>query len=264
MRRDYCENEFILDTKHTLNTLNELNSASTWENQNINLFTLDAEKLYPSILPRYVEALQDLLSNINEDDVNIGKAVKEFVKLSLEESYITYKDSVFKPKIGIPTGGSLSPQLADIVLYWLLFKKIDTSTMSTNELRFWRRFIDDGIGIWRGSKRSFDAFVKKLNRETNKYGINFPLNEVQFGKSVNFLDVTLFIDENNHIQYRSYSKPTDAKRYLRPQSFHPRNVFTSVPLSQMIRTIEHNSMKQSEMTEMEKMKDDFVQNGYPR
>ena len=221
------------------------------------------EKLYPSIQPQYAEeALQDLLSEINKEDAKTGKAIEAFVKLSLEESYITYKDGVFKPKIGIPTGGSLSRQIADIVLHWLLFKKIDTSVMNSNELRFWRRFIDDGIGIWRGSRRSFNSFVKKLNKETNKYGINFPLDEAQFGKSVNYLDATLYIDENNHIQYRSYTKPTDAKRYLRPQSFHPRNVFTSVPLSQMIRTIERNSTEQSEVTEMKKLKEDFVRSGY--
>ena len=98
----------------------------------------------------------------------------------------------------------------------------------------------------------------------NRYGINFPVNEVQFGKSVHFLDVILFIDENNRIQYRSYSKPTDAKRYLRPQSFHPKNVFTSVPLSQMIRTIERNSSEDTRTTEMEKMKEDFVRSGYKR
>ena len=107
---------------------------------------------------------------------------------------------MFKPKVGIPTGGSLSRQIADVFLHWLLFKKIDTSLMNPNELKFWRRFIDDGLGIWRGSRRSFETFVKKLNRETNKYGINFPINEIQFGKSVNFLDITLYIDEENCIQ----------------------------------------------------------------
>merc|ERR1712240_866103 len=106
--------------------------------------------------------------------------------------------------------------------------------MNPNELRFWRRFIDDGIGIWRGTRRSFEAFVRKLNKETNKYGINFPIDEIQFGKLVNFIDVTLYIDDQNKIQFKSYSKPTDAKRYLRPQSFHPRNVFKSVLLSQKI------------------------------
>ena len=261
MSREYCGEEFLLDTKHLLNSIKDLNSNITGRNQNINLFTLDVEKLYPSIQPRYAEeALLDLLENIAEEDSKVGEAIKQFVELSFKESYITYKEEVFKSSIGIPTGGSLSRQLADVFLHWLLFKKL--KIMTRPELQFWRRFIDDGFGIWRGSRRSFDAFVNKLNKETNKYGINFPVGEVQFGSAVNFLDVSLYIDEHNTVQYKSYTKPTDAKRYLRPQSFHPKNVFQSVPLSQMIRTIERNSTETTLTTEMEKMKNDFIRSGY--
>ena len=131
-------------------------------------------------------------------------------------------------------------------------------------MKFWKRFIDDGFGIWRGSKRTFIAFVKKLNSETNKYGINFPINEMQFGKLVNYLDSTLYIDTNNKIQYRSYSKPTNAKMYLQPSSYHPRNVFNSVPYSQMIRTIEHNSTEEDRKRETEELMNNLEKSGYKK
>ena len=115
---------------------------------------------------------------------------------------------------------------------------------------------------WRGTRRSFENLVKRLNVETNKFGINFPIKELEFGKSVNFLDVTLYIDENNCIQYKSYKKPTDSKRYLRPQSFHPKSVFKSVPFSQMIRTLEHNSVEETKISEMEKLSKDLERSGY--
>ena len=150
-----------MDTKHLLNKIKEINENKNWGNQNIHLFTLDVEKLYPSIQPALAEeALQDLLNDIDEKDRKTGKAIKAFVQLSFQESYISYKDQLFKSKVGIPTGGSLSRQIADTFLHWLLFKKIDPSIMNATELQFWSRFIDDGIGIWRGFKRSFDAFVK--------------------------------------------------------------------------------------------------------
>ena len=136
--------------------------------------------------------------------------------------------------------------------------------MTTNELKFWKRFIDDGLGIWRGTKRSFETFVRKLNNETMKYGIKFPVGDIQFGKSVHFLDITFYIDEHNRIHYKGYTKPTDAKRYLRPQSFHPKTTFTSVPLSQMIRTIERNSSEENLRTELEKLHADFIKSGYER
>ena len=263
--RNYCNTEFILDTKHILSMINELNDNNTLTNETFNLFTIDVEKLYPSIQPQLAEeAVTDLITNLDEESAAVAEAVKQFVKLSLDESYVTYKERVFKPKVGIPTGGSLSRQIADTYLHWVLFKKINPDIMTANELRFWKRFIDDGIGIWKGTKRTFISFLKKLNKETNKYGINFPINEAQFGKSVHFLDVTFYIDENNHIQYKSYTKPTDSKRYLRPQSFHPKTVFESVPYSQMIRTLERNSTAQTKAAEIETLKKDFVKSGYSR
>ena len=134
--------------------------------------------------------------------------------------------------------------------------------MSSAQIKLWKRFIDDCIGIWKGSKWQFDAFVKKLNAATRRYGIHFPLSEIQFGDLVNFLDVTFYLGENNIIHYRSYTKPTDAKRYLRPQSFHPKNVFKAVPFSQMISTLERNSEESWKDKEMKKMIEDFKKSGY--
>ena len=82
-----------------LGKINELNANNTFENQNIHLFTLDVEKLYPSIQPRYaLEALQDILANIEEEDRKIGEAIEAFVRLSLEESYVSYKDGVLNQR----------------------------------------------------------------------------------------------------------------------------------------------------------------------
>ena len=244
--------------------IDDLNSSRTLENQNVHLFTLDVEKLYPSIQPELaIKAIEDLLeSTRDEKESTLGEAILSFVKLSFAESYVTYKDGVYKPKVGIPTGGSLSRQIADSFLHWTLFKRIDPSLMSSSQIRFWKRFIDDCIGIWRGSRRSFENFVNKLNNATKQYGIYFPPNEMQFGDIVTFLDITLYLGENNKIFYRSYTKPTDAKRYLRPQSFHPKNVFKAVPFSQMLSTLERNSEETWEEKEMEKMLGDFKKSGY--
>ena len=134
--------------------------------------------------------------------------------------------------------------------------------MNSTQIRFWKRFIDDCIGIWRGSRRSFEAFVKKLNDAIKQYGIHFPRSEMQFGDIVHFLDITLYLSEGNIINYRGYTKPTDAKRYLRPQSFHPKNVFRAVPFSQMISTLERNSEEGWKEKEMSKMVEDFKKSGY--
>ena len=156
----------------------------------------------------------------------------------------------FSSKIGIPTGGSLSRQIADIFLHWVLFVKANPNIPSIEAIRFFKRFIDDCIGVWRGSRRSFDNFVKMLNREAAKYGLHFPVKEIQFGKSVTILDLTAYLDSENTIQYKGYTKPTDAKRYLNTKSFHPSSVFKSIPYSQMIRTMENNSKEDTKTVQI--------------
>ena len=101
-------------------------------------------------------------------------------------------------------------------------------------IQLWERFIDGCIGIWRGTKRTFDQYVQQLNAETKKYGIEFPVEESQFGKSINFLDLSVYLDDQNTIQHKGYSKPTDSKRYLNPSSFHPLAVFDAIPFSQFL------------------------------
>ena len=118
--------------------------------------------------------------------------------------------------------------------------------------------------MWRGSKRSFDNFVNQLNREAAKFGIKFPLKEIQFGKSVDFLDLTVYLGDDNTIQYKGYTKPTDAKRYLNVKSFHPRSVFKSIPYSQILRTIENNSKETTRTAQLNELVEHFENSGYSR
>ena len=229
----------------------------------MNLFTLDVEKLYPSIQPELaLLAIHDALAMDKTTDKKTKTAIEHFIRLSFEQSYVSYRNECFKSKIGIPTGGSLSRQIADIFLHWILFIKMSPKLSLLEAIRFWKRFIDDCIGIWRGTQRSFINFVNQLNAETSKYGIRFPLNEMQFGKSVHMLDLFVYLEENNRIHYKSYMKPTDAKRYLNPNSFHPRSVFYSVPFSQLLRTLRNNSKEETKTAELNKCISHFKNSGY--
>ena len=243
----------------------ELNSSKKLQNENVNLFTLDVEKLYPSIQPKLVLlAIKEAFATDKTTENKTKQACDELIKFSFNNSYISYKGETFNSKIGIPTGGSLSRQIADIFLHWVLFVKANPNITSIEAVRLFKRFIDDCIGVWRGSRRSFDNFVNLLNREAAKYGIKFPVQEIQFGKSVDFLDLTVYLDEDNSIQYKGYTKPTDARRYLNTRSFHPRSVFTSIPYSQMLRTAENNSKEETRSKQLIDLTKHFENSGYKK
>ena len=95
-----------------------------------------------------------------------------------------------------------------------------------------------------------------------RYGFKFPLKEIQFGKSVHILELCVYLDELNQIHYCGYTKPTDAKRYLNPNSFHPRSVFNSIPFSQMLRTLRNNSEEGRRAVELQQCIDHFSNSGY--
>ena len=95
-----------------------------------------------------------------------------------------------------------------------------------------------------------------------KYGIKFPINEVQFGRVIHFLDLCIYLDENNRIHYCGYAKPTDAKRYLNPLSFHPASVFNSIPFSQLLRTLRNNSKIETRNEELLQCVSYFKNSGY--
>ena len=259
----YCENEYIQDSPHLTELIKKYNEKEKQPNKQINLFTIDVEKLYPSIKTNLaIEALKDMLSTNESLDTNTKIAIDAFVKFTLEEAFITYKDDCYKSKIGIATGGCNSRQIADIYLQWMLFKKIKPKLKDWSSIEFWKRFIDDGIGLWTGEEIEFHNFIKNLNKEAQLYGIHFPIKEIQFGRSVNFLDLTIYLDNQNQIQYKLYIKPTDARTFLNPGSFHPPHIFESIPFSQMIRIIKRNTKEESCNNDLELIKNDLIKCGY--
>ena len=132
-------------------------------------------------------------------------------------------------------------------MHWILYQHAFPNLQDSAEsVIYWKRYIDDIFGIWKGTREQFNIFMQRLNGITKGFGITF--DGEQFGSSVSFLDVTLFFDDNNLIQHRLYTKPTDSRRYLNTSSFHDPAVFKSVPLSQLLRVMNRNSVLDLRLT----------------
>ena len=261
----YCKNEYIKDTPHLTDLIKEYNEIEKQSYEQLNLFTIDVEKLYPSIQPNLaIEALKDMINSDESLDNNVKTIIDTVIKFTLEETFVTYQDECYKSKVGIPTGGCNSRQLADIFLQWLLFKNIKPKLRNWTLITFWKRFIDDGFGLWKGTQEEFQKFINNLNKESQKFNIHFPITEVQFGKTVNFLDLTIYLDDQNKIQHKLYTKPTDARTYLNPGSFHPSHVFASIPFSQMIRIIKRNTKEETCKKDLESLHSDLIKCGYKK
>ena len=259
--RTYCKDEFLLDTPDLLNHIKLINSETRNNNMKSLLFTLDVISLYPSIRPEMaLKALEDGLVNDHSLGGNMRDVLMEFTELILSNSFISFENGVYITKEGIPTGNCISRQIADFSMHWLIFKQLKDKLPLWHLITFWKRFIDDIIGRWAGTVRQFHLFVHSLNTFAAPYGIQF--GDFQIGRSVNFLDVKLYLDEDDKIQYRLYKKETDARLYLKPTSFHPNHVFKSIIFSQMIRIIDRNSQDHTCVEDLQELKDDLMQSGH--
>ena len=81
---------------------------------------------------------------------------------------------------------------------------------------------------------------------------------------MNFLDLTIYLDNENKIHHKLFIKPTDARSYLNTNSFHPKHVISSIPFSQMIRVIKRNTDEDSCVEDLNVLKDDLIKSGYNR
>ena len=264
--RSYCKDEYLLDTDDLLSQVKDYNRALELtqlnERQELLLFTLDVEALYPSI--RKDLALQSLQEALMEDptvDEATQEAVNTFIQIIFGYSYVTFQGKCFRSKEGIQTGGCCSRQLADCTLHRLI-KLIKSGISLWVFIALWKRFIDDIFGLWRGTKAQFEEFVVELNLACAQYGIKF--GDYSVGTSVNFLDVTLSLNPAGLIDYKLYMKPTDSRLYLRTESFHPSHVFDSVALSQMLRIMNRNSTERGKARDLDKLEGDLERSGHTK
>ncbi|CAJ0957850.1 unnamed protein product, partial [Ranitomeya imitator] len=104
----------------------------------------------------------------------------------------------------------------------------------------WRRFIDDVILIWEGSRADLDSFICGLN--INNFGLEF--TPTISDSTINFLDLTIFI-EDGHLRTKCYRKEVDSNSFIHTRSCHlpykrhlctPSNSLT--PNSTMVKTKE--------------------------
>lgn len=102
--------------------------------------------------------------------------------------------------------------------------------------------------------------MDQLNRLTGPFGIRF--DGAQFGKELSFLDVKIYLDENNSLQYRLHIKQIDSRRYLNTNSFHDPAVFKSVPLSQLVRVMNINSLEVTRHQDVTRLISDLRGSGY--
>ena len=100
-------------------------------------------------------------------------------------------------------GSPLSPILAEI--YMNNFEnEILNNSKYKNNIKIWKRYVDDILLIWSGTDRQLD----KLLIDINKVNEDIKFTIEKGNKQINYLDLDIKINDELKFEFKIFRKPT--------------------------------------------------------
>jgi hypothetical protein len=158
------------------------------------IFTIDFKSLYTNILTDdAINSIKELVMEFS-DVIQNADFVIGLLNVILKNSLMTFHGEYFQQIFGVIMGTNVAPILANIYLARL--ENILRNKCVTDNKLVWpilfKRFIDDGFGVTKGSKKDFEYWVSEFNklRET------ITIDKFKYGDAVDFMDLFIFKGES--------------------------------------------------------------------
>jgi hypothetical protein len=182
------------------------------------------------------------------------------LKVVLEHAYVQHDGLVYKQHFGLGMGLSCACQLANQFIFHLtrdLFRK-------------WTRpeppcllsslcYIDDGLGIWRGSEPEWRQFMVELNSLSDSVKFTTVFSK----ESVTFLDLQLFKHpDSDRLVHRAFSKPLSLHQFIPALSAHNPQCLRSFVFGESLRLARNCSFEADFISAVSHLKGYLLQRGY--
>ena len=170
------------------------------------IIVYDIVRLYPSIPHELCYVL--LRRHLNAQGCRYTDFVIAALRIILNRNYCVFNGRTWRQFIGFATGISCGAEIANLFIYVLtrfVFRRYE------EYISLHRRFIDDGIILWSGSKQAALAMFT----DVNALDINIELTfEISALKAI-FLDILIF--KGSRFKRLGF---LDTKTYQKPMSRH--------------------------------------------
>ncbi|KAL7534531.1 hypothetical protein ACHAXR_005939 [Thalassiosira sp. AJA248-18] len=222
----YFKNTFALKKE-----LNDLKLPA-----NASLFTYDAVSMYTNIDTE--ECIARLEAFLLDPQVQKRfqhyppKALIEAIKIVMRNNRMRFGDLLVKQLIGIAMGMSPAPTIAN--LFVAIHENQDLLKYLGTFLKYLKRFIDDGIGIW---LHDANPITDENNWRIFQTAVNSGGLTWEFTKrsnSIVFMDMRIEIEEGR-IVTSLYAKPLALYLYIPPHSCHAPGVHNGTIFGNVLR-----------------------------
>lgn len=246
----------LIDTPHLLTLLNNLKLD---KDKKYCLVAADIQAMYQelpiNVCKRNCVNFYNQFKNITQFPFDINECqLKKLLDFSLDYSYIEFKNEYFLQKRGIQMGNNSSVSIANLTA------AVELERLWKEEMIFNRRFIDDIFLIIDVTEIQGDMQIWLDNAFQHSF-LKFTFEKSL--KSVNFLDLSISIIDENIITTTLYSKPMSKHEYLFYESSHPSHMIKSLPFSCGVRVIRTCSDENDRIYNLDKMFEKFIRRNYP-
>ncbi len=226
------------------------------------LFTVDAVGMYSNIdTPHGMAVVKEWLSHFKDQlpDDFPTEFLTEALELVMTTNIFQFGDTFWKQLRGTAMGTSTAVNYA--YLYVGLLEVQHLLVHHKVSLLFYKRFVDDGFGVFLTSANNpgaWDAFMADLNNWGS-------LKWTTEGRSdsVIFLDLTIKIDPSSRkLIFQSYSKPMNLYLYIPPSSAHPKGILRSLIFGRLRTYWRQNTYKNDFLKMRLKLWGHLVDRGY--
>ena len=215
---------YVRDTKHFINLLTDRQNLHEDEF----LVTIDVSSLYTSIPhDEGIEAIRLALRDHPSPFIDPDTATT-LTELVLKNNTFKLNGKYYHQIQGTAMGTKMAPTYANILMMNLEKNLLSSSEITPN---MWLRFIDDIFAIYRCTEDELIDQLEKLNQFHPTIKFTFSYSKT----TANFLDTTVYVDENQRIQTELYRKQTDTNNYLHHSSYHPKSQKESIAYSITLR-----------------------------
>ncbi|KAJ1184350.1 hypothetical protein NDU88_001158 [Pleurodeles waltl] len=178
---------------------------------------------------------------------------------AMTQNFFQFEDSLYHQIRGTSMGSTFAPSLA--CLYMYQFEKLfilPSSNPFFDNIKLWRRYIDDILIIWQGPLQTVDLFTNWINTLDPFLRFTAHVSRTQ----VPFLDLRIQIVDGKLVT-DTYNKITDRNSLLLYESHHPKALRDNLPFSQFLRLRRNCSTVESFEAQARELKDKLQHRHYP-
>ena len=224
------------------------------------MLTMDVSSLYTNIdTNEGLHAIKEnrtINSNFTSQTINM---LCTLMNLILTLNNFIFNGQNYHQIKGTAMGTRAAPNYANLFMGWFEDKYIYQSNWMKH-IRYYGRFIDDIMLVWKGTENELKEFLVYINQVhpsikfTSEYS----------GSRINFLDLSILKESKGYLSTDIYQKPTDTHNYLNRKSAHPIHCMRSIPRSQFLRLKRLVTNEETLKRRLYEYVEYFVNAGYSR